>query len=194
MLKTNPQQLLGNWEVGVALDVHTVSSELRPNGSFDTQRTEVGGLLYQVKYCGDYENISSLVEAASEFIKNNKDYRSVQAIIPVPPSDLARPFQPVQEIATQMGRKLGIPVLVDYVMKTRQTEALKSIEDDESRKEELEGAFEVRNLSLRGQSVLLFDDLFRSGETLKEITRVLKEQGKVAAVYVLTLTKTRTKR
>jgi predicted amidophosphoribosyltransferase len=42
--------------------------------------------------------------------------------------------------------------------------------------------------------VLLFDDLYRSGETLKEITRVLMEEGQVSKVFVLTITKTRRKR
>jgi len=191
---TNLQRLLGNWDRGVALDLHTVSSELLPDGSFDTERTEVGELLYQVKYRRNYESVSELVQVACEFIRNNKEYRDVRAIIPVPPSDVTRPLQPVQEVATRIGSILGIPVLLDYVRKARRTTALKSIDDDASRREQLQGAFKVKDLSLAGKSVLLFDDLFRSGETLREITRVLKEQGKVAVVYVLTLTKTRIKR
>jgi competence protein ComFC len=39
--------------------------------------------------------------------------------------------------------------------------------------------------------VLLFDDLYRSGETLAEATRTLQEQGRVQRVYVLTVTRTR---
>ncbi|MFL5384242.1 MAG: hypothetical protein ACJ8GN_17105 [Longimicrobiaceae bacterium] len=42
--------------------------------------------------------------------------------------------------------------------------------------------------------MLVFDDLFRSGETLNEITHTLMEQGKVDRVYVLTLTRTRSLR
>ena len=192
--RTNPQRLLGNWDRGVALDLHTVSSELLHGRSFNTQRTEVGELLYQVKYRHNYESVSELVQVACEFIRNNKEYRDVRAIIPVPPSDVTRPLQPVQEVAMRIGSILSIPVLLDYVRKARRTMALKNIDDVASRRVQLAGAFKVEDLSLAGKSVLLFDDLIRSGETLREITRVLKEQGRVATVYVLTLTKTRTKR
>ena len=39
----------------------------------------------------------------------------------------------------------------------------------------------------------MFDDIYESGETLKEISRVLHKEGGVQNVYVLTVTKTRTK-
>ena len=44
---------------------------------------------------------------------------------------------------------------------------------------------------MRGKKVLLFDDLYRSGSTLNEITNTLYEEGGVSDVYVLTITKTR---
>jgi len=116
------------------------------------------------------------------------------AIIPVPPSDTNRPFQPVQELAVRIGQKINLPVRLDYLVKVKLTEALKGIEDSASRKQQLQGAFKVQDLSLAGKYVLVFDDLFRSGETLKAITEVLYVQGKVARVYVLTITKTRTRR
>ena len=46
----------------------------------------------------------------------------------------------------------------------------------------------------KGKDVLLFDDLYRSGTTLKEITHMLYEQGKVKSVYIVTMTKTRVNR
>jgi phosphoribosylpyrophosphate synthetase len=49
------------------------------------------------------------------------------------------------------------------------------------------------NLSLKGKNVLLFDDLYRSGATFNAITRVLYEKGMVNKVYILALTKTRSK-
>jgi predicted amidophosphoribosyltransferase len=58
----------------------------------------------------------------------------------------------------------------------------------------MEGAFSVSDQRYANKKVLIFDDLFRSGTTLKEITRVLYEVGKVQNVYVVTLTKTRVNR
>ena len=45
---------------------------------------------------------------------------------------------------------------------------------------------------IKNKRVLLFDDVFGSGETLKEITRVLYKEGLVKDVYVLTATIIRT--
>jgi predicted amidophosphoribosyltransferase len=42
--------------------------------------------------------------------------------------------------------------------------------------------------------IILFDDLYRSGETLGEITRTLMSKGKIDRVYVLTITRTRSLR
>jgi predicted amidophosphoribosyltransferase len=193
-IQINVQWLSGNWRYGWALDLHTVSSTPLPEGGFETQRTEVGELLYQLKYCLDRSKVEPIAEAAAAFLRSRMVLPYLAAIIPVPPSDTNRPFQPVQELAVRIGQKINLPVRLDYLVKVKLTEALKGIEDSASRKQQLQGAFKVQDLSLAGKYVLVFDDLFRSGETLKAITEVLYAQGKVARVYVLTITKTRTRR
>ena len=97
-------------------------------------------------------------------------------------------------LALQIGVKAGLSVATDTLLKIRETEALKNLESADSRREELMDAFEVRGRSLRNKYVLLFDDIYRSGETLRAATETLYKQGKVERVYVLTLTRTRTKR
>jgi competence protein ComFC len=71
---------------------------------------------------------------------------------------------------------------------------LKSIEDPEQRKIILEGAFDTNKDCLLNKNILLFDDLYRSGETLRAASTILKSKGGVWNVYVLTITKTRAKR
>ena len=76
----------------------------------------------------------------------------------------------------------------------KDTPELKNVEDFEERKKILKDAFTVRPVGvLSGQTVLLFDDLYRSGATLSSLTTVLYNQGKAKSVKVLTLTKTRSK-
>jgi len=194
LVEINPQELRGNWKYGWALDLHTISSVPLPNGSFDTQRTAVGELLYQLKYRLDRTKIKPLADVAADFLQKRLVFPHLGAIIPVPPSNTDRPFQPVIELALEIGRRVSLPVYTDFIQKIRETEALKGIEDIESRRQQLRGAFKVRDMSLADKYVLLFDDLFRSGETLREITRVLMNEGAVSRVYVLTITKTRTRR
>jgi len=193
-IKINEQKLIGNWRMGWALDLHTISSKLLSNGTFDTQRTEIGELLYQLKYNFDKSKIEPIASIAASFLKTRLVFPYLKAIIPVPPSKLDRPFQPVQELAIKIGEKVNLPVPLDYLVKVKKTKFLKDIENTESRKTQLKGAFKVRDNRFAGKYILLFDDLFRSGETLNEITNVLVKEGKVSRVFVLTITKTRTKR
>ena len=128
------------------------------------------------------------------FVRRSKYTRNLSAIIPVPPSNPDRPFQPVQELALEVGRRAEIPVATDYLKKIKKTPPLKDVDDTQSRKQHLRGAFVVADRRFAGKYVLVLDDLYRSGETLSEVTRVLMQQGKVSKVFVLTITKTRTKR
>lgn len=192
-MQISEQELTGNWKAGWALDLHTVSSKLRPNGGFDTQRTEIGELLYKLKYDYDKSKIEPIAKVAANFLKTRLVLLYLTAIIPVCPSKMDRPFQPVQELAVKIGQKVNLPVPLDYLVKVKETEPLKGVEEPQSREEELEGAFKVRDNRFAGKYVLLFDDLFRSGETLNEITNVLMKEGEVSKVFVLTITKTRIK-
>lgn len=63
--------------------------------------------------------------------------------------------------------------------------------DPENRTELLEGLYSVERAHTQRKSVLLFDDLYRSGATLKAITELLMTQGRAGAVRVLTITRTR---
>lgn len=193
-IRIRPIMVKGNWRAGWALDLHTVTSKFVSNGSFDTTRTEIGELLYNLKYQGDESKIRPIAEIAARFIQNRWVFENISAIIPIPPSDLEREFQPVFKVTEEIGRIVNRPAPLNYLVKIRKTVPLKSLEEYTSRKEQLKGAFDVRDQRYESQCVLLFDDLYRSGETLRAATEVLMEKGKISRVYVLTLTKTRIKR
>ncbi|WP_013320236.1 ComF family protein [Gloeothece verrucosa] len=191
----NPQKIEGNWRAGWALDVHTISSSPLPDGSFDTVRSYLGELLYQLKYRQDQKVIVPIAEIVAPFIQNLLVYQYLSAIIPIPPSNTDRPFQPVYEIARAIGDMINLPVPLDYLVKIKSTEQLKAVEDLETRKQLLQGAMQVTDRQrFRGRYILLFDDLYRSGATLMTATDVLANEGGVARIFVLTLTRTRTKK
>lgn len=55
MVNINPKKLAGRWRAGYALDHHTTSSvylgdDELGHPAFDTKRSEIGELLYQLKY------------------------------------------------------------------------------------------------------------------------------------------------
>jgi predicted amidophosphoribosyltransferase len=100
----------------------------------------------------------------------------------------------VDTIAIEAGKLTGKNVDTNYINKLKSTSELKSITNPDERAKVLENAFGVIDNRYEGKNVLLFDDLYRSGTTLKEITDVLYKYGKVKNVYIITMTKTRVNR
>ena len=194
----NPQEICGNWRAGWALDVHTLSSRPLPSGRYDTERTEFGELVFQLKYRHDRTKIQPIAEIAAKFVKEKFAVDGhlilpyLKAILPIPPSDKNRSFQPVTEVVQEIGKLLSVQVRTDYLMKVKQTTPLKNLSDVASKREQLRGAFIVQSQDLKNSCVLLVDDLYDSGTTLTEATKVLYEHGGVQHVLVLTFTRTRT--
>ncbi len=193
-MKINPLKVEGVWDEGWALDYHTLYSIYLGYGLFDTERTEIGEALFLLKYREDLNQIEKIANAAADFIRNNYLKKaSVSAIIPVPPS-IDRDLQPVTELAKVIGGKLNLKVDFDYLKKIKSTLPAKDFPDLTWRRKELKDAFVVKDLRYKSKTVIVFDDLIGSGITMTEITRTLKKQGKVAKVFVLAITKTRTKK
>lgn len=197
MVEIHPKKLAGNWESGFALDFHTISSEYigdDENGrpQFTTTRSDIGELLYRLKYKSDRSVLKIITSTVSDFLKLRK--WPIDLIISTPPSRARRAFQPVPVVAKGIGKNLGIKVCIDCVAKVKDTPELKEIYDYGKRMNLLQDAFAVNEADIAGHSVLLFDDLYRSGATLNAVSKALVEKGKARKVYVLVITRTRSKR
>ena len=188
-IEINPKCLRGSWDAGFALDKHTRSSvylgvDQWGHDRYETTRSPVGELLYELKYRSLQSGVEPLAEAAATFLAK---LWTVDAIVPVPPSN-ARTNQPVMAVADAIAARLGVPVCKGCLTKTKQTPQLKDITDYDKRKEVLSGAFSADPKLTTGKRLLLFDDLFGSGATVAHIAEVLKKDGQAQAVYLLTLT------
>lgn len=192
MAAINPQRIYGSWLSGIALDVHTLSSVyLGVNEAghdvFESTRSELGELLYRLKYRGEKRAAQEIIDTASAFLKRHRSKFNI--LVPVPPSG-ARAVQPVITVAQGLGKEIGLPV-VECVSLTRSATQLKGVMDRDKRVELLENLHSVDASQTTGKSILLFDDLFRSGATMNAITDLLMQEGKATSVRVLTLTRTR---
>lgn len=187
--------LEGNWAVGVAFDLHTLGStylgvDEYGHDQWDTTRSEMGELLYQLKYQQRPTVVSDIIALLDQI----KGIETLDAIIPVPSSDKTRKFQPVELVASALAHKAGIPFMQDVLAKTDAATQVKNMQDMDSRIETLEQQLLLQNATgLQGLNILLLDDLYRSGATLQVATRLLYAAG-CAKVNVLTLTKTRSNR
>ncbi len=213
-MEINPIKLEGIWNEGWALDFHTTSSKrvsepiyievYNDRGEIDlieadgkhyieTVRPPIAEALYKLKYHFDRTKINLVAETASSFLIEKKRNWNLDCIIPIPPSDLTRTFQPVYELVNVIANKCNLVVDFDTLKKTKSTSQLKSIDNKEERKNILNGAFDCAVNVLNGKNILLFDDLYRSGETLNSAISILKRKGGCSKVYILTITKTRIK-
>jgi len=189
------RQILGKWRQGYALDLHTLTSIFVGHDEFghprfESTRSEIGELLYRLKYNHDQSVTDEIAEAAANFVKGWQP--NLDVIVPVPPSTI-RSVQPVHVLASALGQKLGIPV-AHCVTTTRDPSPLKNVNDLDERMRLLTGLYAVDASATTGKSILLFDDLYRSGATMNEITTTLYDQGRASDVFALTITRTRSVR
>lgn len=192
----HPQGIKGPWKAGIVLDWHTVASQVIGQNEFgypifDNTRSEIGELLYQFKYRNDQNALQQIVRAAIEYL-GDKVKGKIELILPVPPSNPARTV--TNQIAQGLANGLHVEFSSTALMKGKNTSELKSVTDPEERRKLLEGAFKVDKQQLDGKSVLLVDDVYRSGATLITATEAVTGQGNAKAVYVLAITRTRVHR
>ncbi|WP_439826442.1 ComF family protein [Aeromonas caviae] len=181
----------GRWKAGWALDLHTTNSVMLPDGSFENTYSKIGHALNRLKY-HDENHIDFLVSEIVRFMRTRIVTQYISAIVPVPASKDRR-VQPVYVIAEKVANALNIKYDPNYLVKVKNTAELKSIESPQERSRLLSGAFNV-DARYKNKKVLIIDDLFRSGSTLNELTKIMYNNGLVNNVYVVTLTKTRVHR
>jgi competence protein ComFC len=189
----NPIELKGDWDKGYALDIHTIHSEfLGTDGygrdRFDNTRSELGELTKQFKYDGVHENLSLIMDLVIPFLDKWNALGIVNIVLPAPPSNKSRKYQPVYDIASEIAKHLNVSFSTKVLSKTTtiQSKAMNSLD-----KKSLKGTIIANKKAKKRFNVLIVDDLYQSGTTLNECVRVLKEDENLGKIYVLTMTKTK---
>jgi predicted amidophosphoribosyltransferase len=193
MAKFSPLQIKGAWKEGYVLDIQTVSSTFvgyneAGHPQFDSTRSELGELLYKLKYKGDQSAVAPIAEAAATYLTQWKP--GPEIIVPVP-ATVTRKSPPVLLIAEAVA-KLGKLPCIDGVKTTRNpTKGLKNVFDPVERQALLADLYTVDTALTKGKKILLLDDLYRSGATMNAVTETLLGKGEAASVVVLAITRTR---
>lgn len=190
-----PIALNGNWVKGLACDYHTQSStylgaDETGRDRFDTVRTPMGELVYQLKYRQDRAALPGIIER----LQSIRGIEKFNAIVPVPPTRKDRRLQPVPAIAKALAHQRGVACVDDALYNDGDAE-LKGLTDPVERHEQLRAALRLtRRDAVEGCRILLVDDLYRSGATLMAATEVLYTKGGEREVCVLAMTCTRSHR
>jgi len=118
----------------------------------------------------------------------NKFIQIIDIILPVPPSNKYRRIQPVLVCSQKISEKYKKELRSD-ILSSANKEELKNVVM-EKKYAKIKEAIKVDEKLDKTKNILIFDDIFDSGSTLKAITNALKETG-YSNIYVFTLTKTR---
>jgi ComF family protein len=116
--------------------------------------------------------------------------KEADVIVPVPLHPLRlwwRRYNQSAEIARSLGSLTGTPVDLLALTRKRPTPSQGAMPSAKARRRNMQGAFSVRaEISLKGSSVLLIDDVMTTGATVEACSRALKRAGALH-VSVLTL-------
>jgi predicted amidophosphoribosyltransferase len=89
----------------------------------------------------------------------------------------SREFNQSALLARHLSRHTGIPPLYNSLVKVRDTSPQVGLRAKERRKN-LKNAFRVTDKeSIRGKDLLLVDDVFTTGATIRECSRLLRKEG-----------------
>jgi competence protein ComFC len=145
-------------------------------------------LIYRFKYGGQIYLAPLLGRCMAEKLETMEGWSSIQGLVPVPlhPNRRRkRGFNQAELMAREMEKRTAIPVLDQVLIRRRDTSAQAGLRRLE-RMENMANAFALRNREeIRGKVLLLIDDIYTTGATADQCSRVLMEGG-ASRVYVMT--------
>lgn len=191
-MKINPIAIEGNWKEGYALDYFMLESKYKGEDIFgypifDVKYSEIGKLTNELKYHKDISKAGEIAEIIADFIKNEwKIEDKIDGIIATPPSKY-RDVQPLFQVVKHLGELLNKPISLDFFRKLT-PEEIKKLPVEKKMELFKNSVSKERKLTQRG-SILLVDDIFSTGATLRSLCTHLQDDINVDDIYVLTICK-----
>ena len=180
------------WIEGYAFSIHTqysiyVGENAAGFPQFDTRRTPMGELVYQLKYKQNLSVLPQIIDLLKsdvkfvEFIK--KDF-----VILVPATNKARKFQPVEIVADAISKEFGIKVIKDMIEAENHTE-IKQVE--KAKKIDIlksSYSYQAHPEIDKDSNIIIFDDIYDSGSTMNVVADLLLQNG-YKNLYAFALTR-----
>ena len=188
-MKLNPIKLDGVWNEGYALDYFTTKSEYKGEDifgypEFDVTYSEIGKALNELK---DYFKAVEIADEVAGYITDEWSLLDkIDGIIAVPPSK-PRIIQPLFQLVKLVGEKVNKPISLDFFSKLT-SEEIKNLPVEKKLDLFKNSIRKNRDLTRKG-SVLLIDDLYSTGTTLKSLCALLKDDMNVENIYILVVAK-----
>lgn len=158
------------------------------NQSLYLYQGKMKGAMYRLKYanrrCYAKTFAQKMAQVYGGWIKTN----GIEGIVPVPMywrKKRQRGYNQAEVLARELGKCLDISVYPDMVVRTRNSKPQKNLNYQE-RKNNLKNAFKIRQSEVKLRKILVIDDIYTTGSTMDEVSRVLLLSG-AEAVYCLSV-------
>jgi predicted amidophosphoribosyltransferase len=174
-------EIKGDCFRGWALDRHVIA-ETTPSGLPTTRRSDLGDRLYRFRHQDERALLDALVKDFSQAIQPlcGCSGRTINCLVAVPVAPDRHDYPRVVEFVAALSRQTGIAA-AQY--------AVTVFEEREpgTRPGQREFAFASATTAdcFLGKTVLVVDDLYRSGRSLNGFCRFLKNQGGAAGIYTM---------
>ncbi len=148
-------------------------------------------LILKFKYDGQKELLRPFGGLMYLYFSKYYKNKDIEYILSVPLSEekkIIRGFNQADLLARELAQREQISYLDDYLVRSMDTLPFWNL-DYQQRKREISGIFKIqyRYNRIKGKNILLIDDIFTTGATTNEISKILKEEARVKRVYILTL-------
>lgn len=184
----NPVRIYGTWDEGIVLDNHMLKSvflgyDEKGKEIFENTRTELGELIYKFKYQHKKNSLEKIITLIRDILDKWNIKEKIDIIIPVPPSNKKRKYQPVFEIAN---------AIAEYLEKENRTDIIFKENDIQAKDgNNINGTIKQYKKLDKICNVLVIDDLYSTGQTLNEVCKVRREDINIKNIYCLVMTKTK---
>ncbi|NLD79555.1 MAG: ComF family protein, partial [Smithella sp.] len=141
-----------------------------------------------LKFMGRKNLSIRMGDMMADKVRREPRYKKIDLIVPVPISWSSlqqRGFNQTELLARQISKRLGIPYDCGVICRVKDTPSQTGLSKEE-RERNLLSAFAIKHPhKVKGRHILLVDDVYTTGSTSRECTKVLLEAG-AARVCVIT--------
>ena len=144
--------------------------------------------IYRFKYGGRREYAEAFGEQMAEYLGDFIRSVRPEALIPIPLHRKrlrARGYNQARLLARALGRRTGVPVCADFLVRVKNTLPLK-YENPKERQNNLKKAFNIARNDVKLKRVVVIDDIYTTGSTMDEAAETLRGAG-VEEVYFIAL-------
>jgi ComF family protein len=143
--------------------------------------------IHELKYRNLKAISPCLAELLTDYLKANPLPGEALVGVPLHPRRLReRGYNQSSLLARELGRRIGLPVIEDCLIRVKQAQPQVRAVDVEERRRNVADAFVCRDEKVSGKQIILIDDVCTSGATLESCAAALKNKGAMS-VWGLTL-------